>query len=413
MPAPKRGTRLTGTLLILLVGRGVSALGDFAYLIAINVWVLERTRSPIAVAAIWLIPLVPGILVGPFIGTWTDRWEKRRILWITDAVRGLALLVLPFLSIAGMFVDMFVVAVAGDFFSSALNPYSTWLIPESSRPQYNAWSGFSRRGALILGPAIGGALLLRGTPSTAVWMDSATFVLSGISWLLLPRLMTHQLLRGVDEAPTRFSMRLRADWRAVQEFFYRRKSVQRVLIFNVFMMAMIATADAQEVVFTNRILRLGGTGYGMLVTVTGVGFVFGSIGAAIFSKRIPYRQFLRVGGVLAAGGYVAYAFSHTPAEAAASLIGLGIFQALFSMGYGTYWQDEIPIERMGRVQAVVRPFQSGAMIAAIIIGGVLAHRFGVRPMMIGATIGEMVAAIGIFISVTPERSCATHERVSN
>lgn len=218
MTADHKNGGLNGKLLILLVGRGVSALGDFMYLIAINVWILERTRSPIAVAAIWLIPLLPGLLVGPFIGTWTDRMEKRRVLWITDGVRALVLVALPLLPIAGIFVAIFAIALAGDFFSSALGPYSTWLVPETIRSQYNAWNGFSRRGALILGPAVGGALLLRGSPSDAIWIDAVTFALSGISWFLLPRLTAEQLLGAVDEEPERYSLRLRADWRAAREF---------------------------------------------------------------------------------------------------------------------------------------------------------------------------------------------------
>ncbi len=40
-----------------IAGRAVSSLGDYVYLIAINVLVLERTRSALAVATVWVIPL--------------------------------------------------------------------------------------------------------------------------------------------------------------------------------------------------------------------------------------------------------------------------------------------------------------------------------------------------------------------
>ena len=45
--------------LLLLSGTGISRLGDFMYLIALNVMVLHSTNSPAAVAGLWIVELRP------------------------------------------------------------------------------------------------------------------------------------------------------------------------------------------------------------------------------------------------------------------------------------------------------------------------------------------------------------------
>ena len=48
--------------LLLLSGTGISRLGDFMYLIALNVMVLHSTNSPAAVAGLWIVVQLPPYL---------------------------------------------------------------------------------------------------------------------------------------------------------------------------------------------------------------------------------------------------------------------------------------------------------------------------------------------------------------
>ena len=49
---------------LLLSGIGISSLGDWIYLIAINLLVLQMTESPLAVAGLYLIKPIAGMLTG-------------------------------------------------------------------------------------------------------------------------------------------------------------------------------------------------------------------------------------------------------------------------------------------------------------------------------------------------------------
>ncbi|QSO48550.1 hypothetical protein [Alicyclobacillus mengziensis] len=41
---------------VYLAARGISQIGDFMLLIAVNIWVLNMTHSPMAVSILWIIP---------------------------------------------------------------------------------------------------------------------------------------------------------------------------------------------------------------------------------------------------------------------------------------------------------------------------------------------------------------------
>lgn len=81
---------------ILLSGLGISQLGNWLYLIALNVMVWQLTHSPAAVAGIYLIGPIVRIVCGSFAGSYIDRWSKRTIVISADWIRGVLVCLVPF-----------------------------------------------------------------------------------------------------------------------------------------------------------------------------------------------------------------------------------------------------------------------------------------------------------------------------
>lgn len=75
---------------LLLELRFATQWGDGMFQAALGGAVLfnpERQADPLAVAAGFAVLLMPYSLVGPFVGTLLDRWDRRRVLVIANAVR--------------------------------------------------------------------------------------------------------------------------------------------------------------------------------------------------------------------------------------------------------------------------------------------------------------------------------------
>lgn len=118
---------------ILLAGLGVSALGDQIYLVALNVWVLARTHSSVAVAGLWMAPPLAGLIVGSGMGSLADRWDRRFSLVAANLVSAVFIGIIPLLNqMVPIYLAIFVVASANGLFTASLAAYVKLLVPRHS-----------------------------------------------------------------------------------------------------------------------------------------------------------------------------------------------------------------------------------------------------------------------------------------
>ena len=91
--------------------------------------------------------------------------------------------------------------------------------------QANALQGLSRNFVRILGPAIGGAIVVAGSPGTALAIDAVSFLVCAV---LLARIRVPRRVRG-DDAPS-FLRELREGW---TEFVSRTWLWSTVIVFGL------------------------------------------------------------------------------------------------------------------------------------------------------------------------------------
>ncbi len=387
---------------VVLAGSAAGALGETMLLVAVNVLMLTRTHSAPAVALLWVVPQVATLATGTLVGRWTDRWDKRRTLWTSNALGGFVVL--------GLFITPNVWAIYGVFglfavvdgvFRAAFNPYFRLLVPAPMRVRANAIDGALHYGALVVGPAIAGALLLTGRPDTVIGAVAAALLVSAGCLFFIPSLNGPR-----SDRPGTAQHGVRAWWRdlrGVADFLRGSGTVAGVVLLFRFALVFGATADAQEVVFARRALHLGSSGYGLLVSVAGVGYALGAVATWLLAERVPVRFLVGLGSVGAALGYLGYALAPGFLWAAAGLLALGVCQAAAATGFGTFTQGALPPEAMGRITASVRALFAALTIATTAGGGLLVGRVGVRLWMVGAT-GAMVLSAAVLAAVCLSRA---------
>src|SRR5258708_25842122 len=83
---------------LLWLGRTTSSLGDGIFLVALAWWVLATTGSASANGLILICETVPMLLLLLVGGAVVDRVPRRRLLLISDGVRGLVVSIVPILA---------------------------------------------------------------------------------------------------------------------------------------------------------------------------------------------------------------------------------------------------------------------------------------------------------------------------
>ncbi len=383
-------------IIILVSGVGVSSIGDFMYLVAINILVIDTTHSAAAVAGLWAVSRIAALLVGPWAGSVTDRLSKRRLLILIELIRAALIASLPFApTLAWIYVILFCLGICSTFFGNAFLPYQTRLIPDVARKRVNALTSTVRYSAFVTGPALAGLLMVHGNPALPLEIDAVSFLLSALSFLLLPR------VEEGSGAPKRSGVWrvVVADWREAFAILRGNRRFFILFALNAAIGVFALTADTQEVVFARQALHLGQLGYSMLVEFAGVGFVAGSLIVMMLAKRAKLSWLIGGGRLLNVAGYLLFALAHSFWLAAFGLIVLGIFGSAASVGFTTYTQTMIPTSHMGRVNNVMTPPLQVMNLLFILLGGAAATAFGVRSLMVCMAL-LMVAAASVMVGVT-------------
>ena len=169
---------------LLLCAAGISNLGDFIYLVALNLKVYHMTGSASAVAGLWIVGPLAAIFTRFWAGSIIDRANRRRLMIGTDIVRAILVALIPFIpNVWGIYIILWFLSMAKAFFVPASTTYIAQLVPSEQRKQFNAFYSLTSSGAFILGPAIAGFLFQIGTVDFAIFLNAISFFFSAVIFL--------------------------------------------------------------------------------------------------------------------------------------------------------------------------------------------------------------------------------------
>jgi len=213
--------------------------------------------------------------------------------------------------------------------------------------------------AFVLGPVLGGALTSWAGASVALFTQAGAFALSGT---LLVDLRPHVEEVGGESVRTR----LRAAWDYIQAMPLLRSLILTQAAAFVF----FESAFPIEVSYAKVTLHVGDSGFGLLATVWGLGFVVGAIVFARASGQ-PLGAMISAGTLAVALAYVGFGAAPSLSFACgASLVG--------GVGNGIQWaplvsavQQLTPHAFQGRVMGALESIGALCPALGLALGGAL------------------------------------------
>lgn len=73
---------------ILITGQSISVIGSTAVQFSVIWWLSTLTASPMVLAYAGLAAYVPQILLGPLSGVWIDRFDRKKVIILSDLFTG-------------------------------------------------------------------------------------------------------------------------------------------------------------------------------------------------------------------------------------------------------------------------------------------------------------------------------------
>lgn len=154
--------------------------------VALIVLVHNLTGQPAAVALLLLAQLLPRALLLPLGGVLADRLPKRRLMIATDLLRAVAAagfiiapaLPTPTAAVIYIYTLMIGLQVLTSFFRPARSAVIPALVPAERLGAANALVGIVAQTAMLLGPALGGLLMLGAGVNGVFLINAGTFLVS-------------------------------------------------------------------------------------------------------------------------------------------------------------------------------------------------------------------------------------------
>jgi predicted MFS family arabinose efflux permease len=217
-----------------------------------------------------------------------------------------------------------------------------------------------------------------------IYINALALFLSGFVTLLLPNLEKQTFTKTMDE---KISLELlKNDWKIVIKFSHRHFYIMFIYFLFSCMMVMATAVDSLEAAFAKKVLSLSDSEYGFLVSIAGAGIVVGAIVNTIFAKKLATSLLIGLGSLNVSVGYIIYAFSNSFFIAALGFFILSFSLSFANTGFHTFYQNNIPVEVMGRVGSIYGLIKAFLIIITTVIFGIMSQFISIKFIVIAGTL---------------------------
>jgi MFS family permease len=344
----------------LLAALAVSQIGDWLYNLALVVLVYDRTHSPLWAGVTTAARIVPMVALGPLGGIVADRLDRRRLMIGCDLARMALMLLLALVAAARLPIVLAPVIAA--LATAAAAPYlpctsaiTPRVVDDADLPGANAARTATVGLGIVGGPALGGLLLLLGSPAMAFVVNGLTF---GFAALCIPAVGGAAVFRSARR-PGR-PAGLLGDLAAGASALRANPAAIRVIGADVMCSLLYGTQTVLLLAVARRV-GLGAGGYGYMFASMGAG---GLIGTALAGRaaRCPHPRYVLAAALTAVGlPMPLLAVIRWPALAIIVVAFCGVGALLVEITMETCLQRTLDEEVFGRAYGIAIPDSLGGI----------------------------------------------------
>jgi len=378
---------------------------------ALIILVAELTHSNTSSSFLILLAIIPAVLFGIGAGVLVDRTDRRFVLVVTNALRGVA--VLPLLvagtSLTTAYLVNFLVAAVTIFFVPAESATIPGIVRKRDLLVANSLFTFTFNGSFLLGFIILAPITVSLYGFEVLWtVIAAMFGISSVLCATLPPSPPPQKAAHLISAE--LAERAFTETRkGISEAFHYLRATPLVswsMVYIALTYTLIAVAGALAPGFVREVLKLGERNVVVLVAPAGVGVVLGLALLNVVGSRIGRANAIGTGLLVVGLALLGLAAARPFAEVFASRLGGVLGEALpffvgmvsvtaffFGLAYAfitvpamTLLQEQLRDDIRGRVFGVLNVLVSIFSFLPLIFVGPLADVWGVAPVFVLAAV---------------------------
>ena len=382
-------------------GQAFSLFGSALVQFALIWWLTQRSGSATVLAIATLVGMLPQIVIGPFAGALVDRWNRRVIMILADALIAVSTLVLVYLFATDQVQVWHVYAILGmrslgtAFHFPAMSASTALMVPEDQLTRINGLNQTLLGINGLIAPPVG-ALLIGILPTQSILLiDVATAILAILPLFFFSIPQPVRAETDNESRPNLFQ-----DIREAFTYIRGWSGLVAIIFMALFLNFLLVPTGALLPILITKHFNKGALELGLINSAEGVGIIVGGILLSVwggFKKKMVTSMagiFILGLSVLLVGVAPANLF----ALAVAALFLTGVAIPITNGPIGALFQSLVRNDMQGRVMSLVNSSATAISPLGLLIAGPLSDALGIQIWFwAGGLICALIGIAGFFV----------------
>ena len=352
-------------------GMCISLVGTWMQQVAMSWLVYRLTGSVLLLAGTAFMSQIPVLVLTPFMSVWTDRTDRRKILFFTQSMSMLQAVLLGVLTLSGHIEVWHLLALS--LFIGCVNAldnptrqaFYPGLVNKCELGNAIALNSAVINGSRLIGPAIGGIVI-------GMIGEGWCFLINGLSYIGV--LIALAMIRRKEFQPQNCRRNIAAEMYEGFNYIRRHDAIRTLLLtmcaFSFFGLPLATFIPA----YVKDILGSGSELLGGLMTCTGVGSFIAAIYLAVRKNSIGLEKFIAMSGFLLGASLFTLAVTQSIAIAAVACIPAGFALIATAASINTLVQELTDEDKRGRVMGyLAMTFTGISPLGSMVLGAMVDH----------------------------------------
>ncbi len=380
-------------------GQAISLLGSQMVQFALIWWLTKTTGSAIVLTTASLVGLLPAVILGPFVGALVDRWNRRKILLISDSGIALITLGLAYIFYIGwakvwmIYLVVFLRAIGGGFHGPAMTASTSLMVPDKHLTRVQGINQTLNAGLNIISAPLGALFLEILDVKGVLLIDAGTalFAIIPLFFIAIPQPVNHLLSQKENLVASVWE-----DFLAGLKYVMGWPGLRFILIMALSINMIISPAFSLLPLVVKEHFGGGALELGWFNSAFGVGAVIGGVTLSIWGGFKNKKMFTTLLGLvgLSLGLMIM-------GSAPGSLMWLGIFGVLITGIFlpitngpiSAVLQANVEPSMQGRVFTLVQSLATAMIPLGLIIAGPLSEFLNIQIWYIVGGIVSLVFGV--------------------
>ena len=377
---------------LFFAGQSISLIGTWMTRIA-TAWLVYRlTGSALLLGVVGFAGQIPSFLLAPLAGVLVDRWNRQRLLVITQVLAMFQSLALALLTMTGLIKmwHVIVLSVLQGLINSFDMPARQAFVVEMVEKREDLANAIALNSSMVnaarlLGPSIGGVVIAAVGEGWCFMIDAVSYI--AVIASLLAMTITARVIQPTKDANV--FQQLREGWSYAAHF----APIRNVLLLLALVSLVGMPYTVLMPVFANDALHGGPNTLGLLMAASGVGALVGALFLAARKTVLGLGKFIPLMAGAFGAGLIAFSFTRVLWLSLALMVVTGLGFMVQMAVSNTVLQTIVDEDKRGRVMSFYTMAFMGTAPFGSLLAGSVADRIGTPHTLLCGGIGCILGAL--------------------